>query len=145
MRNLTNNIFRKLIVLLLIAGPIACGKDDGPSEPSKEELIIGKWFVTNIFPNAGGPSEALDNCAKKSFFEFGTNNLVTEGGFYLDGSECKGSLKEHEYTLSPEGEKLILTSTIDGTTATMNILTLDRTTLVIDLVSPPFSIRMEKR
>ncbi len=145
MKTLNFNIFRTLFVLLLIAGPLGCGKDDGPSEPSAEELIIGKWFVTNIFPNGGGPSEALDSCSKKSFFEFDTNDLVTEGSFYLDESECKGSLKEHEYAFSSDGEKLILTSINDGTTITMNVLTLDRTTLVIELISPPFTIRMEKR
>jgi len=145
MKNLNYNILKTLFVLLLIAGPIGCGKDDGPSEPSVEELIIGKWGLVNVFPNTGGPTEALGECERKSYLEFDTNNLVTEASFYIDESECKGTLAEHEYAFLSEGEKLVFTSTNDGTTVTLNILTLDRTTLVIDFVTPPITMRLEKQ
>jgi len=130
--------------ILLIIGAMACSKDDA-APPSAEELIIGTWHLIGVSPSGGGPTEALNQCEGKSYFVFETNGMVTQANYYLDGSECKGDLLEHEYALYAEDEKIMFISSADGSTTTANILVLDKTNFAFNLDSSGIIARFEKR
>ena len=138
MKNLNYNIVKALFVLCLILGPISCGKDDGPSEPSVEELIIGKWFLKATGP---GPSEALGECERKSYLEFDTAQRAIAENFKMQEGSCTSNISLMEYALISDGRKIAFTSSI-GEAVTVDILNLDENSLAIE--SSGSFLRFEK-
>lgn len=99
-------IYALLTLLTLTFTLPACNKDDDKAEPTAEEMIVGKWFLTNV--DTGVPSEALSDCERKTFFEF-----KSAGNFYaeahtLDGGDCKIGSLEGSYSITTNGKYIIL-------------------------------------
>ena len=98
-------------------------------EKEPAELIVGKWTMTTININYGGismdftPSE-MDMVATFTFKADGTGSL-------LDGENTEAM--PFTYRMLTEGDKQLLSLTLDGETILFDVLTLSDESLVLSL------------
>lgn len=125
-----HNRFSMLLFLALCALATACSKDKPTPtpEPTAEELILGKWYIVKISKADGSIYEPANDCEKDSHFKLDDENEIDLVNFYLVDGECKRSGGWGEYYLIDGGKKLIVTAS-DGVTSTIDILTLNKSTL----------------
>lgn len=96
-------------------------------EKEPAELIVGKWTMTTININYGGismdftPSE-MDMVATFTFKADGTGSL-------LDGENTEAM--PFTYRMLTEGDKQLLSLTLDGETILFDVLTLSDESLVL--------------
>lgn len=96
-------------------------------EKEPAELIVGKWTMTTININYGGismdftPSE-MDMVATFTFNADGTGSL-------LDGENTEAM--PFTYRMLTEGDKQLLSLTLDGETILFDVLTLSDESLVL--------------
>jgi len=112
-------------------------KDEPKPEPTKAELIVGKWQMESIaFTLANGASQRVTLPANRPWFwTFSTNGTVIQDGWdagSLDPEEWTKELENGTYTLSSNGEYLTLRDN-DGESGTAIIKELSATRLVLEL------------
>lgn len=125
---------KKLFVLFVFAASamfVSCSSDD--DNGGNEEKIIGKWEFTQDGTIVDGqeilvPYENEAPECGKDFVEFRTNNTARQVEFFLDfNEECDSDTVNATYSIS--GKNITITS--GGETGTLEILTLNNTTLKI--------------
>lgn len=119
-------------IFLLLCLAVACSSDNNTPvpEPTPEELIIGKWYVEKITKSDGSVHEHANDCEKGSYLKFDTDNKIYSIFFYLVGGDCKSSTGGGDYYVVDGGKKVVVTA-LDGVTSTMDILMLNKSTLVL--------------
>ncbi len=133
MKKIIHNSYSILLFLVSISTWVAsCSKDTPKPEPKPEELIIGKWYVVKITKADGTVQEPANECEKDSHYRFNDENEIDLVNFYLDGGECKRSGGWGEYYVVDGGKKLVVTAS-DGMTTTIDILTLNASTLELNV------------
>lgn len=129
----TNNTFRLIIVLLVVATFTSCSKkDDEPTPPTRAELLANKWFFSRWDDPSDGTFRLADSCTEQTFFEFKTDNTFLVQEFdYDSGNVCThGLIEVNTYTLTENDTKIIVTRTT-GEQSTLIINSLSETDLVL--------------
>ncbi|WP_158237193.1 lipocalin family protein [Aquimarina sp. MAR_2010_214] len=112
-----------LITLLIVTTFISCSKDDDAT-PTNQELIIGKWQLTEITDSQG--SETLNVCDLMDSYEFKSDKTA----IYIEhGGETAESCIPYESKETWSISKNILTAKYDKTTEDATILELNETML----------------
>jgi len=112
-------------------------KDEPKPEPTKAELIVGKWQMESAtLTLANGASQRITLPANRPWFwTFSTNGTVIEDGWDAqsdDPEEWEKELDNSTYTLSSNGEYLTVKGN-DGESQTVTIKELTATRLVLEM------------
>jgi len=112
-------------------------KDEPKPEPTKAELLVGKWQVESFTVTlANGASQRVTLPANRPWFwTFSTNGTVIDDGWDIvsvNPEEWTKELENGTYTLSSNGEYLTLGDD-DGESGTAIIKELTATRLVLEV------------
>lgn len=106
-------------------------------EPHPEELIVGKWFINEVFIN--GVPETVSDCGKTSYFEFEANGTLTVVQY--EGDPCTLSSSTILNYSVPDETTLVLTN--GSTTENAPIVVLTETSLELILGDAQYNLIKE--
>ncbi|MDR0230364.1 MAG: lipocalin family protein [Flavobacteriaceae bacterium] len=123
--------------ITLALGTVSCSKSD--DSPSQEQLLQNKWqevkyvYYKQDSSIIGEEVEEYDDCSKKDFTEFKSDNTILEKSFYFnDKNVCTEDSSSSKGKWKFEGGKLVIYGYEPNEFNYNTIITINNNELVIE-------------